>query len=98
MGPAVNESELNFSVNNENAIRFGLSAIKGVGEGAASEIISNRVENGLYSSIFDLTNRLNLKDVHKRVMEAMAVSGSFDCYSSAERRVGNECASPCRSR
>lgn len=85
MGPDVNESELNFSVNKENAIRFGLSAIKGVGEGAASEIINNRAEGGLYTSIFDLTKRLNLKAVNKRVMEALAVSGAFDCFKGIHR-------------
>lgn len=85
LGPDVNESELYFSVNKEEAIRFGLSAIKGVGEGAASEIIQNRGEEGLFGSIFDLTKRVNLKAVNKRVLEALAVSGAFDCFSGIHR-------------
>ncbi|MDX5321309.1 MAG: DNA polymerase III subunit alpha, partial [Bacteroidota bacterium] len=85
MGPDVNESQLFFAVSKENAIRFGLSAIKGVGEGAAAEIIDNRAEAGLYSSVFDLTKRVNLKAVNKRVMEALAVSGAFDCFEGIHR-------------
>ncbi|MBI1221361.1 MAG: DNA polymerase III subunit alpha [Bacteroidetes bacterium] len=85
LGPDVNESQLGFSVNKENAIRFGLSAIKGVGEGAAAEIIEQRSEAGPYTSVFDLTKRVNLKAVNKRVMEALAVSGAFDCFEGIHR-------------
>ncbi len=85
LGPDVNESELMFSVNPQNAIRFGLSAIKGVGGGAAQEIIDVRTEDGFYTSIFDLTKRVNLKSVNKRVMEALAVSGALDCFQGIQR-------------
>lgn len=85
LGPSVNESELVFSVDKNNAIRFGLGAIKGVGEGAAREIMEEREENGPFTSIFDLTKRVNLKSVNKRVIEALAVSGAFDCFGDIHR-------------
>ncbi|TNE80310.1 MAG: DNA polymerase III subunit alpha [Bacteroidetes bacterium] len=85
LGPSVNESELVFSVDKNDAIRFGLGAIKGVGEGAAREIMEEREKNGPFTSIFDLTKRVNLKSVNKRVMEALAVSGAFDCFDSIHR-------------
>jgi DNA polymerase-3 subunit alpha len=85
LGPDVNESSFVFSVNRENRIRFGLAAIKGVGEGAAKEIIEEREKNGPYKSVFDLTKRVNLKSVNKRVMEALCVSGAFDCFENTHR-------------
>ncbi len=85
LGPSVNESELVFSVDKNEAIRFGLGAIKGVGEGAAREIMEEREKNGPFASIFDLTKRVNLKSLNKRVMEALAVSGAFDCFEGIHR-------------
>lgn len=85
LGPDVNESELSFSVNKESAIRFGLSAIKGVGESAAEELINNRKDHGLFASVFDLTKRVNLRAINKRVMEALAVAGAMDCFENTHR-------------
>ncbi len=85
LGPDVNESQILFSVNNENAIRFGLGAIKGVGDGAASKLIQEREDSGFYKSIFDITTRVDLKSVNKRVLENLAVSGAFDCFEGIHR-------------
>ncbi|HEY1047607.1 MAG TPA: DNA polymerase III subunit alpha, partial [Bacteroidia bacterium] len=64
LGPSVNESEQQFSVNSKGEIRFGLCAVKGVGEAPAINIIEERV-NGPYKNIFDLCARCNLRSVNK---------------------------------
>ncbi|MBU6324551.1 MAG: DNA polymerase III subunit alpha [Bacteroidetes bacterium] len=78
LGPDINESRLEFSVNAQGEIRFGLGAIKGVGQAAAEELLAERERNGDYSSIFDLCARVNLRAVNKRALESMALAGSFD--------------------
>ncbi|MCB0806928.1 MAG: DNA polymerase III subunit alpha, partial [Bacteroidales bacterium] len=85
LGPDVNESFLNFMVNDEGEIRFGLAAIKNVGESAARNIIEEREKNGHYTSIFDFAKRVNLKSVNKRSMEALAMAGAFDGFENTHR-------------
>ncbi len=85
LGPDVNESAYKFRVNQEGAIRFGLGAMRGVGEGAVATIVENRNENGLYKSLFDFARRVNPKDVNKRVYEALALGGAFDCFEGIHR-------------
>ncbi len=78
LGPDVNESKLKFNVNQEGNIRFGLSAIKGVGENAARKIIEERENHGAYQDIFDFVERVNLQAVNKKSMESLATAGAFD--------------------
>ncbi|MCD4789128.1 MAG: DNA polymerase III subunit alpha [Bacteroidales bacterium] len=85
LGPNVNESDLNFMVNSKGEIRFGLAAIKNVGENAATSIIEEREENGFYKNIFDFTKRVNLRAVNKRSMEALAMAGAFDDFEDTHR-------------
>ena len=85
LGPDVNESNLKFTVNKAGNIRFGLGAIKGVGESAALQLIEEREKNGLYRDIFDLVERVNLNSLNKKNLEAMAVAGAFDCFESVSR-------------
>jgi DNA polymerase-3 subunit alpha len=84
LGPDVNESFATFAVNKAGQIRFGLNAIKGVGEAAVEAIIQER-ENGPYKSIFDLTKRVNLRAVNKKTLESLALAGGFDCFESSSR-------------
>ena len=84
-GPDVNESHLKFSVGKKKNIRFGLAAIKGVGEAAALSIIKEREENGPYTDIFDFVSRVNLHSVNKKNIEALAQSGGFDCFTEIDR-------------
>ena len=77
LGPDVNESQFKFAVNAEGAIRFGLGAMSGVGEGAVASIVECREEEP-YNSIFDFAVKVNLKDCNKRVFEALARGGGFD--------------------
>jgi DNA polymerase III subunit alpha len=78
MGPDVNESRIKFNVNKEGNIRFGLGAIKGVGESAAQNIINERNENGPFKDIFDFVERINLQSVNKKNLENLAIAGAFD--------------------
>lgn len=79
-GPDVNESLLNFAVNKKGDIRYGMGAVKGVGEGAVEVMIEDRKANGPFQSIFDFMRRINLRTVNKRVMESMAYAGAFDSF------------------
>lgn len=81
LGPSVNESELKFTVNEHGAIRFGLGAIKGVGENAVEAIVNNRKESGKYLSIFDFTRRVDLRAANKKTLENLALAGAFDDFS-----------------
>lgn len=83
--PDVNESELNFIVNQDGAIRFGLGGIKGVGEGAAEAIISEREKNGKYKDIFNFLERVNLQSCNKKTIENLAQAGAFECFDDIYR-------------
>ena len=84
LGPDVNESDLKFVVNNKGEIRFGLAAIKGLGEGAAISIGEERKESS-YESIFDFARRVNPRNVNKRCYEALVKAGAFDCFKNLHR-------------
>ncbi|MCI5083449.1 MAG: DNA polymerase III subunit alpha, partial [Saprospiraceae bacterium] len=85
LGPDVNESASDFSVNEEGKVRFGLSALKGVGEGPVSEILAERDENGKFENIFDFSRRMASRSVNKKVMESLALGGGFDCFDEIHR-------------
>ncbi|MDR2389390.1 MAG: DNA polymerase III subunit alpha [Tannerellaceae bacterium] len=78
LGPDVNESTLKFSVNPSGDIRFGLGAIKGVGESVAVHIIRERDRGGAYRDLFDFVERVNLGVCNRKNMEALALAGAFD--------------------
>ena len=80
LGPDVNESEMKFSVNAKGEVRFGLSAVKGVGEKAVESIIEERTENGPYTSVFDFAKRSNTRIVNKKAYESFVYSGAFDAF------------------
>lgn len=83
--PDVNESELNFTVNTEGNIRFGLGGIKGVGEGAVEAIIKERQKNGKFKSIFDFVERINLTACNRKTLESLAYAGAFDSLPDIQR-------------
>jgi len=85
LGPDVNESHVKFTVNKDGNVRFGLGAIKGVGESAVLQLIEEREKNGFYNNIFDLVERVNLNSMNKKNIEAMAVAGAFDCFPEITR-------------
>lgn len=85
LGPDVNESDLHFIVNKKGGIRFGMAAIKGIGESAVNAVIEERDNNGPFRSIFDFAKRINLRAVNKRAMEALAKAGAFDSFEGVHR-------------
>ncbi len=78
LGPDINESQQNFSSNKSGDIRFGLAAIKGVGEAAVRSIIEEREKGGPYKNIYDFMERVNFSVVNRKCMENIAYSGGFD--------------------
>ncbi len=80
LGPDVNESYLKFGVNKKGEIRFGLAAIKGMGDGVAQAIIDEREKNGPYKTIFDFAQRINFSCVNRKAFESLALSGGFDSF------------------
>ncbi len=78
LGPDVNESQYRFSVNKAGQIRFGLGAVKGVGEGAVEAIVQERTENGPYQSVYDLMRRVSLRAANRKALESLAYGGAFD--------------------
>ncbi|MFL2608243.1 MAG: DNA polymerase III subunit alpha [Flavobacteriaceae bacterium] len=80
LGPDLNESYYKFSVNKNNAIRFGMGAIKGVGASAVKAIVSERKKNGNYQSVFDFTQRVNLRAANKKAIDSLASAGAFDSF------------------
>ncbi len=80
LGPDVNESQYQFSVNKNGQIRFGMGAVKGVGEAAVNSIVEERKENGPYKTIFDFVRRINLRAANKKTFESLANSGGLDSF------------------
>ena len=80
LGPDVNESQRKFSANKKGEVRFGLSAIKGMGDAAAINIIDEREKNGPYKDIFDFVQRVNLSAVNRKAFESLALSGGLDSF------------------
>ncbi|HEY0978133.1 MAG TPA: DNA polymerase III subunit alpha [Flavobacteriales bacterium] len=85
LGPDVNESQLQFSVNKQGQIRFGLGAVKGVGEAAVEAIVAERKANGAYTSIYDLMRRVNLRAANRKALESLAYAGAFDGFGKVHR-------------
>lgn len=85
LGPDVNESLKGFSVNQEGVIRFGLNAIKGVGEAAVEHLIKEREDNGLYQDVFDFFTRIDSRTVNKKSLESLVCAGALDSFPQLHR-------------
>ncbi len=85
LGPDVNESEYKFTVNEKGEVRFGLGAIKNMGEAAANAILEERIAKGPYKSVFEFLTRSNLRSINKRNIEALATAGAFDSFEGIHR-------------
>ena len=84
LGPDVNESFYKFTVNDSQAIRFGMGAIKGVGRGAVETIVDHR-KDARYISIFDLTKRIDLRAANKKAIENLTLAGGLDSFGNCHR-------------
>lgn len=85
LGPDINESDFLFTVNKQGNIRFGLGAIKGVGENAVIQLLEERRTNGTFSDLHNLVERVNLNALNKKSLEAMAIAGVFDGFTGTNR-------------
>ncbi len=85
LGPNVNESQKFFSVNAQGKIRFALSAIKGLGEAAVEAIVDEREAKGAYVSFYDMMQRVNLRTVNKKSLEALTLAGALDDFNNGHR-------------
>ena len=85
LGPNINEAGAKFRVNTKGEIRFALSAIKGVGQLAVDELVKERLENGPYADIFDITARLRSNQVNNKTLESLAIAGAFDSFEGIRR-------------
>lgn len=81
LGPDINESKMNFYATKSGKIRFGMSAVKGVGEGPVEEILRAR-EDGPFTDIYDVVRRVSLRVANKKSFESLALSGAFDAFNS----------------
>ncbi|NVK52419.1 MAG: DNA polymerase III subunit alpha [Flavobacteriaceae bacterium] len=85
LGPDINESYAKFSVNKDGDIRFGMAAIKGVGGTAVKAIIDERKKNGNFTSIFDVTKRVDLRVANKKAFDGLILAGGFDSFKNTHR-------------
>ena len=85
LGPDINESLKGFAVNEAGQIRFGLGGLKGVGDNAIENIISERKQGGRYKDPFDFIKRVNQRSVNKRTMESLIYAGAFDAFTQLHR-------------
>ena len=85
LGPDINESVMNFTVNAQGALRFGLGGIKGVGSIAVEMIVQERETNGPYTSIFDFVERVNPSVLNRKIVDNLVYSGAFDSFGTLDR-------------
>ena len=85
LGPDINESMLQFSANRQGDVRFGLAAIKGVGEAAVESIIAERTKNGRFKDIYDFIERVDYSLVNRKCLENIAYAGGYDSISGFSR-------------
>ena len=85
LGPDVNESNVRFTVNKDGNIRFGLGAIKGVGESAVEMMIKERKGKGSFTDIYNFVERIDLHSANRKTLEGLAASGAFDCFPEIKR-------------
>lgn len=85
LSPDVNESNMKFTVNKKGDIRFGLGAIKGLGHGPVSAIISERDDNGSFKSVFDFSKRISTRECNKKAYEGLIFGGGFDSFKNIHR-------------
>jgi DNA polymerase-3 subunit alpha len=81
--PDVNQSVSGFAVTGENEIRFGLTAVKGVGDAAVQALLAERAEGGAYASLWDFCRRVDPAQLNKRALESLIRGGALDCTGAS---------------
>ncbi|MEE9424979.1 MAG: DNA polymerase III subunit alpha [Methylococcales bacterium] len=85
--PDINQSEFTFKAVSNTSVVYGLGAIKGAGQAAIESLIEERIKNGLFENLFDLCNRVDLKKLNRRVLEALIDAGAFDSLDANRAQV-----------
>lgn len=85
LGPDINESIESFTSDKDGNVRFGLAAVKGVGQAAMLSIVEERERGGKFRSIYDFVERVNMQAVNRKNIENMALAGAFDSISGFHR-------------
>jgi len=85
LGPDVNESLSDFAVNKKGHVRFGLSALKGVGEGPVGAVLEERKKSGTFKNVFDMMRRLDLRSFNKKCLDSLVLGGGLDCFEEIKR-------------
>jgi len=85
LGPDVNESRTNFSVDRHGNVRFGMAGVKGIGANAVDSIIKVREEGGAFRDIYDFIERVDSGIINKKAIESLAYSGAFDSFPDINR-------------
>lgn len=83
--PSVNESDVNFSVNQKGQIHYGFSAIKGMGDAVSEAIVAEREKNGPYEDVFDLLKRVSMRTLNRSNVESLVKAGAMDCFNNMHR-------------
>jgi DNA polymerase-3 subunit alpha len=96
--PDINESQLRFVVEPQKGVRFGLTAIKNVGEGAIESLLQVRAAQGRIRSLHSLCEDLDLRLVNKRVFESLIKAGAFDSLSDSDSSLAGLSSSVVRPR
>lgn len=85
LGPDVNESAADFSVNKKGQIRFGLTALKGVGSGPVGAVLEERKSGDPFKNVFDMMRRLDLRSFNKKALDSLVLGGGLDCFEDMKR-------------
>ncbi|MFK7775903.1 MAG: DNA polymerase III subunit alpha [Saprospiraceae bacterium] len=85
LSPDVNESAADFSVNKKGQIRFGLTALKGVGSGPVEAVLNQRATGVPFKDVFDMMRRLDLSSFNKRCLDSLVLGGGLDCFTEMKR-------------
>ena len=85
--PNINKGFYHFTVNDEGGIEYGLGAIKGVGESAVLHLVDNREQQGVFSDLFDLCHRLDLRKLNRRALEPLVRSGAMDGFGATRAQL-----------
>lgn len=85
LGPDVNQSRSRFSVDDDGHVRFGLGAIKGLGDSAVEAILAERNAHGHFKSIFDFIQRISISSLKRNGLESLVKSGALDCFKEIQR-------------
>lgn len=85
LGPDINESDHEFTINKKGFLRFGMAGVKGVGYGAVEGIMAEREARGRFKDVYDLVERINLNQINRKTLENLILAGALDSFAPVRR-------------